>query len=161
MARFHRMLAEDAERAQYGWRHVRAAVSAGAVDRLFVSDSLLRAPDPRVRRDVQRLLSDARAAGATAATLSSLHVSGEALQGLGGIAAVLHYAVYGLDDAARAVPRAGEGAEPVDEAGAPALPGHHVQAAAPVVRARALDFGSGGFDTASDCSDDSDEAAGS
>lgn len=160
MGRFCRMLAEDAERAQYGWRHVRAAVSADAVERLLVSDALLRAQEPSVRRDVQRLIKDAQAGGADVSTLSSMHVSGQELQGLGGVAAILRFSVYGIDDAARAVAPLGTADVEVvpDATGGTALPGHRVQAPAPVVKVRPfMDTANGGFDTDSDKSDDSDE----
>lgn len=161
MGRFCRMLAEDSERAQYGWRHVRAAVSADAVERLLVSDALLRAQEPAVRRDVQRLIKDAQAGGADVSTLSSMHVSGQELQGLGGFAAILRFSVYGIDDVARAVVPLGTADVDVpDTASGASLPGHRVQAAAPVVKVRTfVDSANGGFDTASDKSDDSDEDA--
>ena len=164
LARFHEVLARDAERAQYGWRHVRAALDAGAVEALLVCDELTRARDARARRDALRLLADARAGGVAVSLLSSLHVSGEALHGLGGVAAILRYAVHGLDEAARAVAPIGKGAGAGADGGgggdgeALAL-GHRVQAAtlAAPATADADSFARGGFDTASDRSEDSDE----
>ena len=172
MSRFNELLAKDSERAQYGWRHVRAALDAGAVEHLLVNDTALRARDPRARTAVIRLLDDARAAGVSVSIISSFHVSGEILHGLGDFAALLRYAVYGIEEAARLVVALGE--SPLESTiadGITLAPGHRVQvlAAAPQKKLRDLKtperegdssdayaHASGGFDTESDKSEDSD-----
>lgn len=167
LSRFSEMLSKDAERAQYGWRHVRAALDAGAVEILLVNDVALRVRDPRVRSTVLRLLEDARTAGVAVSLISSLHVSGEMLHGLGDFAAILRYAVYGLEMMAKAIIPLGEGHFDSASDGAPLAAGHRVQAPAlaPTIsdgtcgyagRSDAAALARGGFDTESDVSDDSD-----
>lgn len=171
LSRFNEMLTKDAERAQYGWRHVRASVDAGAVEVLLVNDAALRVRNPIARSAVLRLLEDARAAGVAVSVISSLHVSGEMLHGLGDFAAILRYAVYGLEEIAHAISPLGEGQlESVIDGNnnnsQQLSAGHRIQAlsTAPVVpdasgyagRSDAAVLARGGFDTESDMSDDSD-----
>lgn len=71
----------------YGAGQTQRALDAGAVDILLVSDKV-------VREGVgEPLLDQARATGAQAVIVSSLHEAGKRLQAMGGVGAILRYAV--------------------------------------------------------------------
>lgn len=101
--RFFEMLVTDPERAQYGWKHVRVGADRGAVDTLLLSDALLRSRDPVVRRTYVRLVDDVKSGGGSVHLFSSLHVSGEQVANLGGVTAILRFAIGDMDDAIRSV----------------------------------------------------------
>jgi len=106
LERFHATLAKTPPLAQYGWRHVSAAVEVGAVECLLVCDRLVReAARGGGRGAVAALVAAAAQAGAAGTTVSSMHVSGEALWGLGGLAAILRYEVPDIDEAAEGMPK--------------------------------------------------------
>jgi protein pelota len=106
LARFFEVLATDSARAQYGWRHVRAAADGGAVEALVVCDSLLRVRDAAARSAYAALLAECRAAGADVHLVSSMHAAGEQVAQMGGLCAVLRFAVHDIDEAAARLPRA-------------------------------------------------------
>lgn len=116
---FMKLLRSDPDRAMYGPKHVRAAVERGAVDRLLISDTLLRAADPAARRGFVQLTEDVAASGGTVHEFSSMHASGEALDQITGIAAILRFGLPDLDDAieAEAVAAATAAAAASGEAG--------------------------------------------
>ncbi|ODN79875.1 mRNA surveillance protein pelota [Cryptococcus amylolentus CBS 6039] len=89
--KFHRMLATDELRAWYGPEHVALAVDRGAVGTLLISDDLFRSSDPAKRNHYVHLVEAVRAHGGEALIFSSMHESGQQLNLLTGIAAVLTY----------------------------------------------------------------------
>lgn len=88
---FYKMLDDDPDRAYYGYNHVARANEAQAIDTLMVTDSLFRSADIPTRRRYIALVESAQENGATVRIFSSLHVSGERLAALSGIAALLRY----------------------------------------------------------------------
>lgn len=96
--RFFRMLNDSSDKAFYSLGHVRAALDKGAVESLLVTDSLFRSSDIATRKRYVQLVEDARAAGAKVFVFSALHPSGEQLNQLSGVAAILRYALPELDD---------------------------------------------------------------
>lgn len=98
LERFYSVLHEDPDRAFYGLKLVAAAVERAAVDTLLLSDSLFRAKDPKVRAQYVQVVEDARENGAGVHVFSSLHVSGEQLDQITGIAAILRYALPDLEE---------------------------------------------------------------
>lgn len=96
---FFETLASTPDRAFYGPGHVGAAADAGAVATLLLSDSLFRAADPGVRAAYVRLTETVRASGGAVHVLSGAHASGEALDRVSGVAAVLRFPAPHLDDA--------------------------------------------------------------
>jgi protein pelota len=107
LERFHATLAKTPALAQYGWRHVAAAVEAAAVEHLLVCDRLVREAaraGAGGRGAVAALVAAASQQGASVTTVSSMHVSGEALWGLGGVAALLRYELADIDDTAAGMP---------------------------------------------------------
>ncbi|WWD17470.1 mRNA surveillance protein pelota [Kwoniella shandongensis] len=89
--KFHKMLATDELRAWYGPEHVALAVDRGAVGTLLISDDLFRSSDPVKRNSYVQMVEDVRARGGEALIFSSMHESGQQLNLLTGIAAILTY----------------------------------------------------------------------
>lgn len=88
---FQAMLGRDPQRAVYGFDHVRAACDQGAVATLLVTDALLRSTDLARRAEYLTLVDDARALSADVHVFSSMHVSGEQLAQITGVAAQLRF----------------------------------------------------------------------
>ncbi|KAJ1619488.1 eRF1 domain 1-domain-containing protein [Pavlovales sp. CCMP2436] len=101
------MMGRDANRAVYGFAHVRAACDNGACHSLLLSDALFRAQVTAVRRQYVDLVEDARAAGAQVFIFSAMHPSGEQLAQLSGVASLLRFP---LDDSVLAETAAYRGA---------------------------------------------------
>jgi protein pelota len=122
---FFKALATNSSKAYYGYRHVRLAADRHAVDVLLVSDALFRVRDATIRRDYVQLVDDVTASGGNVRVFSSMHVTGEQLTQMSGIAALLRFAIEDMDDAsviystaaarhAKASGIAGEGADVKD-----------------------------------------------
>lgn len=102
MEDFKTMLRKDDGRAWYGPREVEKAVEKGAVGRgggvLLISDGLFRAQDIASRRRWVKLVDRVRdTEGGEVRVLSGTHESGKALEGLGGVAAILTFPLDDLD----------------------------------------------------------------
>lgn len=93
LERFYQMLSMDADRAFYGFKDVERAAELGAVDVLMVSDGLFRSSDVAERKKYVALVEKVREMGAEVHVFSALHVSGEQLGNLTGVAAILHFPV--------------------------------------------------------------------
>ncbi|ORY32575.1 pelota [Naematelia encephala] len=91
LEKFHKMLATDELRAWYGPDHVALAVDRGAVGTLLISDDLFRSSDPATRNHYVEMVEAVRARGGEALIFSSMHESGQQLNLLTGIAAILTY----------------------------------------------------------------------
>ncbi|KAI0772623.1 hypothetical protein BC629DRAFT_1583162 [Irpex lacteus] len=78
-------------RAWYGPDHVRLAADRGAIGTLLISDELFRASDPAVRKRYVQLVEDVRQKNAEVLIFSSMHESGQQLNQLTGIAAILTF----------------------------------------------------------------------
>ncbi|KAJ3399675.1 hypothetical protein HDV05_001655, partial [Chytridiales sp. JEL 0842] len=100
MSRFYEMLAQDPGRAFYGYRHVNLATQKGAVETCMVSDGLFRSSDIETRRKYIQLVENIRALGGTVLVFSSLHTSGEQLDQLTGVAAILNFPCPEVEDEA-------------------------------------------------------------
>lgn len=85
------MLATDELRAWYGPEHVALAVDRGAVGTLLISDELFRSSDPATRNRYVEMVESVRARGGEALIFSSMHESGQQLNLLTGVAAILTY----------------------------------------------------------------------
>jgi len=97
---FLEMLNTDSNRAYYGYNHVSLANERGAIQTLLVSDSLFRSDDIATRRKYVALVESVKATGAPVYIFSSLHVSGEQLAQLSGVAAVLRYGIPEIEEEA-------------------------------------------------------------
>ena len=86
-----RLLDTCPERAYYGYFHVQKANEELAIDCLLISDELFRSSDIVTRKKYVALVESVRERGGVVYTFSTMHVSGQQLQQVGGIAAILRY----------------------------------------------------------------------
>ncbi|CAG8441080.1 3848_t:CDS:10 [Acaulospora morrowiae] len=91
LEKFYKMLNEDSDRAFYGWDHVKKAEERGAIGTLLLSDELFRSADIPTRRKYVQLVESVRSTGGKVLIFSSLHFSGEQLNQLTGVAAILNF----------------------------------------------------------------------
>ncbi|KAJ2360069.1 Translation factor pelota, partial [Coemansia sp. RSA 2607] len=96
---FYQMLNNNPDRAFYGYEDVRKAADNGAIGTLMVTDELFRAADIQTRRKYINLVEESKATNANVLVFSSLHVSGEQLQQLTGVAAILNFPLILESDA--------------------------------------------------------------
>ncbi|EFN59828.1 hypothetical protein CHLNCDRAFT_29371 [Chlorella variabilis] len=99
LADFMTMLAHDSSRAFYGPGHVHAAHEMGAIQTLLITDSLFRTSDVKKRKQFVQLVDEVTAGGGTVHVFSGMHASGEQLNQLTGIAAILRFPLPDLEDA--------------------------------------------------------------
>jgi protein pelota len=95
---FYKMLQNDSNRAYYGLKHVERANVNQAIDTLLMSDNLFRSDNIRQRKRCVALVDSVRENGGDFRLFSSLHVSGEQLEQLTGVAAILRFPIPELDD---------------------------------------------------------------
>ncbi|KII95057.1 hypothetical protein PLICRDRAFT_169750 [Plicaturopsis crispa FD-325 SS-3] len=89
--KFFKMLGTDEMRAWYGPDHVALAADRGAIGTLLISDDLFRASEPAVRKKYVAIVEEVRQKGAEVVIFSSMHESGQQLNQLTGIAAILTF----------------------------------------------------------------------
>jgi len=95
---FYQMLMNEPNKAFYGMNHVKKACEAQAIETLLISDKLFRSFDFRKRQQYVRLVDSVKACGGEVRLFSSLHISGEQLDQLTGVAALLRYPMPELDE---------------------------------------------------------------
>ncbi|XP_052737471.1 protein pelota isoform X1 [Bicyclus anynana] len=95
---FYTMLQLEPAKAFYGKKHVEKANEAMAIETLMISDKLFRCQDILKRKEYVGLVDSARENGSDVRIFSSMHVSGEQLDQLTGIAAVLRFPMPELED---------------------------------------------------------------
>ncbi|XVF41583.1 hypothetical protein PTKIN_Ptkin01aG0290900 [Pterospermum kingtungense] len=95
---FFNMLSNDPARACYGPKHVEIAHERMAVQTLLITDDLFRNSDVVTRLKYVNLVKSVKDSGGTAHIFSSMHVSGEQLAQLTGIAAILRFPLPDLED---------------------------------------------------------------
>jgi len=91
LEKFFKMMENDPLRAWYGEGHVLRAADRGAISKLLISDEIFRSPDPTRRKRFVKLTEDVKAYGGEVFIFSSMHESGQQLNQLTGIAALLNY----------------------------------------------------------------------
>ena len=96
--RFMRMMDTDPDRAYYGFGHIAKAHEQLAIDSLLVTDELFRSSNVKTRRAYVDLVESVRENGGHVYIFSSMHVSGQQLQQVSGVAAILRYPVPGIDE---------------------------------------------------------------
>ncbi len=94
---FYRTLSNDPLRACYGEKHVQAAVEQQEVEQLLISDWLFRAQDVTQRKKFVKMVDDMQEFGGDVRVFS-LHVSGEQLDQLTGLCAILRFPMPELDE---------------------------------------------------------------
>ncbi|CAL8096014.1 unnamed protein product [Calicophoron daubneyi] len=90
---FYQMMKSDQSRAFYGYKHVKAAADAYAIDTLLVSDALFRSHNLEERQRYVALVDAVKEDQGNVRIFSSLHVSGEQLNQLSGVAAILRFPI--------------------------------------------------------------------
>ena len=95
---FFHMLSSDANRVCYGYSSVLKALEAGGIAELLVCDKLFRSKNFEIRKRYVDLTQKVEQEGATTHIFSSAHPSGERLQGMTGVAAILRFPIEGLDE---------------------------------------------------------------
>ncbi|KAF9598541.1 hypothetical protein IFM89_028073 [Coptis chinensis] len=95
---FNEMMSSDPNRACYGPKHVEVAHEKMAIQTLLITDELFRNADIPTRKKYVDLVSSVKDIGGSALIFSSMHVSGEQLATLTGIAAILRFPLPELDD---------------------------------------------------------------
>ncbi|XP_062144382.1 protein PELOTA 1 [Alnus glutinosa] len=95
---FFNMLTNDPARACYGPKHVEVAHERLAIQTLLLTDSLFRNSNTAERKRYVNLVNSVKDSGGDVHIFSSLHVSGEQLANLTGIAAILRFPLPDLED---------------------------------------------------------------
>ncbi|XP_044754423.1 protein pelota [Coccinella septempunctata] len=95
---FYSMLQNEPSKAFYGLKHIEKANEAQAVETLLISDKLFRCQDVKLRKEYVRLVDSIRDSGGEVKLFSSLHISGEQLEQLTGIAAILRFPMPELEE---------------------------------------------------------------
>jgi len=96
--RFYNILREDSGRAVYSYKHTVIANEMQAIETLLISEDLFRSFDIVERKKYVKLVEDIRENGGEVQVFSSLHVSGEQLNQLTGVAAILRFPLPEIDD---------------------------------------------------------------
>lgn len=95
---FYAMLQTNPARAFYGKTHCQIAAVSQAIETLLVSDKLFRCQDISTRKEYVDLVENVREAGGDVKIFSSMHISGEQLDSLSGVAAILRFPMSDLDE---------------------------------------------------------------
>uniref|UniRef100_A0A1L8DS72 Protein pelota homolog n=2 Tax=Nyssomyia neivai TaxID=330878 RepID=A0A1L8DS72_9DIPT len=98
LEQFYTTLQCEPAKAFYGKKHVTRAIEAECVQTLLISDNLFRCQDFNQRKEYVRLVDAVRDSGGEVKIFSSMHISGEQLAQLTGIAAILRFAMPELED---------------------------------------------------------------
>jgi protein pelota len=88
------MIDTNPEKAYYGFGHVFAADQELAVETLMVTDDLFRSSDVVKRKKYVQLVESVKDHGGTVYIFSTLHVSGQQLKQVSGVAAILRFALH-------------------------------------------------------------------
>ncbi|XP_054749278.1 protein pelota homolog [Lytechinus pictus] len=95
---FYAMLQTEPDRAFYGLNQIQQANEALAIETLLISDELFRSSDVTRRRVYVDLVESVRDNGGEVKVFSSLHVSGEQLNQLTGLAAMLRFPMPDIEE---------------------------------------------------------------
>ncbi|KAI7881220.1 protein pelota [Mucor mucedo] len=96
--KFYEMMNNDPDRAFYGFEHVNKANDRGAIGTLLVTDELFRSADIGTRKKYVSLVEQVRAQNGNVFVFSSMHPSGEQLNQLTGVAAILTFPLPDIED---------------------------------------------------------------
>ncbi|KAJ8904878.1 hypothetical protein NDN08_001392 [Rhodosorus marinus] len=95
---FFDVLNNQPDRACYGPPHVLYAADLGAIQTLLISDSLFRNADVPTRQKYVGVVDVTRSTGGDVHIFSAMHITGEQLNEMTGIAAVLRFPLPELED---------------------------------------------------------------
>eukprot|EP01083_Nonionella_stella_P095059 266793_1 len=94
---FLHLMNTDPDRAFYGFDHVRKANDASAIETLLVTDDLFRSADIKTRKQYVSLVESVKDNGGEVSVFSVMHPSGEQLNDLTGVAAILRFPFPGIE----------------------------------------------------------------
>jgi len=86
-------LGRSATDVTYGADEVARATEYGAVERLLVADTMLREASDQERTTLESIMRNVESKGGQVTVISTEHEAGAKLQGLGGVAALLRFAI--------------------------------------------------------------------
>ncbi|KAK5644360.1 hypothetical protein RI129_005660 [Pyrocoelia pectoralis] len=95
---FYTMLQCEPAKAFYGKKHCESANEAQAIETLLISDNLFRCSNVALRKEYVKLVDSVRETGGEVKIFSSMHISGEQLDNLTGVAAILRFPMPELED---------------------------------------------------------------
>ncbi|XP_058453274.1 protein pelota [Malaya genurostris] len=98
LEQFYTTLQCEPAKAFYGKKHVTKAAEAQAIETMMISDNLFRCQDVATRKEYVQLVDSVRDSGGEVKIFSSMHVSGEQLAQLTGVAAILRFPMPELED---------------------------------------------------------------
>ena len=98
LQQFMLMMGNDPDRAYYGYKHVTRANESQAIETLLVSDSLFRSKNLDERKNYITLVDSVKDNGGDVKIFSSLHVSGEQLDQMTGVAAILRFPMPEIEE---------------------------------------------------------------
>lgn len=98
LEQFYTTLQCEPAKAFYGKKHIEAANESQAIETLLISDSLFRSQDVNLRKEYVKIVDSVRESGGDVKIFSSLHPSGERLEQLTGLAAILRFPMPELDE---------------------------------------------------------------
>lgn len=98
LEQFYTILQCEPAKAFYGKKHVQLAAESAAIETLLISDNLFRCQNVALRKEYVKLVEDVREAGGEVKIFSSMHVSGEQLALLTGVAAILRFPMPELEE---------------------------------------------------------------
>eukprot|EP01135_Chromosphaera_perkinsii_P009350 Nk52_evm26s1737 gene=Nk52_evmTU26s1737 len=98
LQQFFQILSSEPDRAFYGYNHVEAANDKLAIDSLLITDALFRSNDIETRKKYVKLVEEVKNNRGNVYIFSSLHVSGEQLTQLSGVAAILRFPLPEIED---------------------------------------------------------------
>jgi protein pelota len=78
----------------YGFEEVKRAAGLGAVEKVLLTDKMLRESDDEKRLLIEEVMETAEQKGGTITVVSTEHEAGAQLSGLGGIAALLRFPLH-------------------------------------------------------------------
>lgn len=95
---FYAMQNSDPKRASYGIKHIEAANEADAIDTLLIADSLFRSTNLSERKRYVKIVENVRDKSGQVKIFSTMHISGEQLLQLTGVAAILRFPLADIDE---------------------------------------------------------------
>lgn len=96
--KFFQILGQDADKVCYGIKSVEFSLDSQAIEVLLISDKLFRSKNVGTRKQYVGLVERAEKGGVKTIIFSSTNPSGERLENLSGVAAMLRYPLPGLED---------------------------------------------------------------
>lgn len=90
-----RRLGKEDGTVSYGFEQVRRAAELGAVEKLVLTDKLLRDSEDEKRVQMEEVMETVEKKGGAVTVISTEHEAGNQLSGLGGVAALLRFSLYG------------------------------------------------------------------